>query len=203
MFDDFDVVRLGQKGMDGFGHHRPDIPHLQQLLGTGLQDGVQAAEMPRQILGRGLAHLADAEPKQEARQCGAFGFFQRCQQVLRRFLAHALERQQANKADAVQVGQGAHHGAIDQLVHQLFAQAVDVHGAAGGKVQQRFLALRRAKQATGAAVVGLAGFTHHGAAADGALARHAEVGHIHLSRRMSVNMLYRHPIDKNDFRSVS
>jgi len=45
--------------------------------------------------------------------------------------------------------------AIHQLVHQLVAQAFDVHGAARGKVQEGFLALRRAEQPAGATVVGL------------------------------------------------
>ena len=35
---------------------------------------------------------------------------------------------------------------LHQLVHQLFAQPFDIHGAAAGKMQQGLLALRRAEQ---------------------------------------------------------
>jgi len=122
--------------------------------------------------------MADAQGKQEARQRGLLGFFERRQHVLGRFLGHALQRNQRGQAQSVQVGQCADHVGIHQLVHQLVAQALDVHGAARGKVQDGFLALRGAEQATGAAVVGLALFAHHGAAAHRTSCGHSEVGHI-------------------------
>ncbi|MNL34470.1 hypothetical protein D3C87_1564430 [compost metagenome] len=69
-------------------------------------------------------------------------------------------------------------------------------------MQDGFFALRGAEQAAGAAVIGLALFTHHIAATDGAFARHTEVRDIHLARRISVTRFDGHPINRNDFRSV-
>ena len=171
-------MRLFKEGADGLGHDGAHVVDGQQLLFRRIHDRVEHSEMPRQVLGRGLAHVADAQGKQEARQRGLLGFFERRQHVLGRFLGHALQRDERGQAQSVQVGQCADHVGIHQLVHQLVAQALDVHGAACGKVQDGFLALRGAEQAAGAAVVGFALFAHHGAAADGAGLGHAEVGHI-------------------------
>jgi hypothetical protein len=69
-----------------------------------------------------------------------------------------------------------HQATVDQLVHQLVAQAFDFHSAALGKVQQGLLALGAAEQPTRAAVIDLTGLAHHRAAADRAMRGHAELG---------------------------
>jgi hypothetical protein len=171
-------VGLLKEGVQALRHHRAHVGHLQQLLDAGVHDGVQRAKVARQVFGRGLAHMAQPQAEQKARQGGLLGFFERGQHVLRRFFGHALQRDQRGQPQPVQVGQRANHVGIHQLVHQLVAQALNVHGAARGKVQDGFLALRGAEQAAGAAVVGLAFFAHHVTAAHGAGLGHLEVGHV-------------------------
>ncbi len=104
----------------------------------------------------------------------SLGLLQPGQQVLRRLLAHALQRQQAGQAEPVQVRQGLDDAGVHQLVDQLLAQALDVHRAALGEVQQGLLALGGAEQAAGAAVVGFALLAHGLAAADRAVRGHGE-----------------------------
>ena len=175
------VVGLLEEGVHAARHDGAHVGHLQQLLFGGgrfcvhTHQRIERAKVFGQVFGGGLAHMPDAQRKQKARQRGLLGLFQRGQQVQGRAVAHALQHHQGAQAQAVQVGQRADHVGVHQLVYQLVAQALNVHGAAGGKVQDGFLALRRAEQAARAAVVGLALFTHHLAAANGALARHAEV----------------------------
>ena len=154
------VVRLVKKGADALRHRGPYVVNDQQLLFRSVHDRVDLAKVARQRLGRGLAHVADAQAKQEARQGGFFGFFQRVHNVLRRLVCHAVQRGQGGKPQAVQIGQRADQAGVHQLVHQLFAQAFDLNRAALGEMQYRLLALGAAKQAAGAAVVGLALFAH-------------------------------------------
>ena len=87
------------------------------------------------------------------------------------------------QAEAVQVRHGADHLAFDQLVDQLFAETLDVHRAALREMQDRKLALRRAEQSAGAAVVDLAFLAHGLRAADGTVARHRE--DLRMRRRLS------------------
>ena len=82
------------------------------------------------------------------------------------------------QAQPVQIGQRAHHVGIDELLDQLVAQALDFHGAAVREMQNRLLALRRAKQPAGAAAIGFALFAHHRRAAHRALAGHGELRRI-------------------------
>ncbi len=170
------VVLLLEKGVDAGGHDRADVGHLREPLGAGLHDGVQGAEVTRQVLGRGLTHVPNTERVDKPRQCGLLRFLQRIEQVLRRLLAHAIQHRQTQQVQAVQVRQCLDQAGVHQLIDQLLAQAFDVHGAAAGKVQQGLFALGAAKQAPGAAVIGLALLTHGGAAAHRAVRRHAEFG---------------------------
>ncbi|MNN86336.1 hypothetical protein D3C81_2037430 [compost metagenome] len=66
-----DVVRLAQEVVDMLGHHLPHVRHRQQLLHRGGTQGIQGEEVVGEVEGSRLPHLADAEGKQEAWQCGA------------------------------------------------------------------------------------------------------------------------------------
>ena len=159
-------------------HHRADVVDLQQLIDAGVHDAVERTEVFRQVLGRRLAHVADAQRVQEARQRRLLALLQGRDQVDGALLAHALQRRQLRHTQRVQLGQRADETAIDQLVDDLVAQPFHVHRAAAGVVQQRLLALRAAEQAAAATVVDAALLAQHGAAAHRAGARHAEVGHV-------------------------
>jgi hypothetical protein len=129
----------------------------------------------RKDLGHLLAHAGDAEGEDEAPQRRVARALDARDQVARRLLAHALERRQLIGLQAVQVRGARHHFQFDQLLRQLVAQALDVHGAAALEVQQRADPLRRAVQAARAARGRLARQAHHGGVADRAARGHAEL----------------------------
>ena len=130
------VVGLVEEGADALGHDRADIVDRQQLIQAGVHDAgllvvvlvAQLAEMAGQVVGGGLAHVADAQAEQEAWQGRLFALFQRIDDVLRALVGHALQLGQLGHAQLVQIRQGAHDVAFDQLVDQLLAQAFDVGG---------------------------------------------------------------------------
>ena len=188
MFHDLAVVGLIKEVADALRHYRAHVVHFQQFLQARVHQSVDVAEVLGQVLGRALAHMADAQTEQEAAQGGVPALRDRVHQVLRALLAHAVQRGELGKAQRVQVGQRAQDAGVHQLVDQLVAQAFDVHHAAAGKVQQRLLALGRAVQATGAAPVGLAFFAFyragtHRAVATQALVEIQRLGHIGGWRR--------------------
>ena len=166
------VVRFGHEAQQAVGHHRADIRHLQQRGLIGLQQGIKAAKVARQVLGRGFADMAYAQAVDKACQRGRLALVQRIQQVLRGFFAHAVQPGQGLQLQRVQIGQAADDLAVHQLLHQLVTQALDVQRAALGKVQHGLLALRAAIDAGGAAGIDLAFFPCHGTAAD-----RAGIGH--------------------------
>ena len=55
----------------------------------------------------------------------------------------------------IDVGRRAHEAGIDQLIDELVAQALDVHGPAAGEMQERLLALGGTEEAPRAARDGL------------------------------------------------
>jgi uncharacterized protein YggL (DUF469 family) len=75
---------------------------------------------------------------------------------------HALERRQLGHAQRVQLGQGAHEAAVDELIDELVAQAFDVHRAAARrKCSMACLRCAGAVQARRAAVVDAALLAQH------------------------------------------
>ena len=91
-------MRLIKKSAQAVRHHRPNIAHRLQLLQRRVHDGVQATEMACQRLGGGLAHVPDAQAEQKARQRGLLRLLQRINDVLRRFVGHAVERRKRAQA---------------------------------------------------------------------------------------------------------
>ena len=99
------------------------------------------------------------------------------------FFAHAIQCAELGQAQGVELRQAADQAAVDQLIDQLVPQAFDVHRAAAGEMQDRLLALRRAEQPAGAAVVHAATLALGRAAADRAHpGPDAKVGHIRFTR---------------------
>ena len=169
--------------MHALGDHRADLLDCQQVLDAGVHQRIEAAEVSREVLGGGLADVADTEPEEKAGQgCAARGV-DRLQEVCGGLLGHALELGQLEQAEAVEVGQRTDDAAVDQLLDDLVAEAIDVHGPPLRKVKQRLLALRRADQAAAATVVDLALLAHRQRAAHRAGVRHGER---HGTRRTTV-----------------
>ena len=75
------VVGLIKKSPHAFSHHRADIMHGEELIDRGIHQRLQATEMPRQILGRGLTHMPNAQTVQKPRQAGVLGALQAGQQI--------------------------------------------------------------------------------------------------------------------------
>jgi hypothetical protein len=175
-------VRLGEEGVHAGGDDRTDVRDLEELRLARMAQPLEAAEVPRQVLRRRLADMADAEAVEEPSQRRGAAAGDPGDEVGRALLAHPLEALQLLLRQGVDVGERAHQAAVHQLVDHLLAQALDVEGAAAGEVEQRELALRRADQAAGAAVIGPARLAHDVAATGRASERHAEVGHVAVAR---------------------
>ena len=125
--------------------------------------------MPGQGLAGGLPHFAYAQGVEKTRQSGFLAARQGVEKVLRGFFAHAFQAHELFLGEVVQVGRIMHQLPIDQLLHQLVAQALDVHGPAGSKVLDGFPALGGTVQAAGAARHGLAFGLDDVGTADGAV----------------------------------
>src|SRR5437016_64161 len=117
--------------------------------------------MAREDLGDLLPHARDAQGVDETLELALSRTLNAFEYVLRGLLRHALEAREGLDIQAGQVGRAFHQVALDELVDQLLAQALDIHRAARGEMQQGLLALRLAIQPAGAACCGLARHPHH------------------------------------------
>ncbi len=145
------VVGLTQEVVDMLGHHIAHIGHLEQLLHRSCAQGFQREEVVGKVERSRLPHFADPQSKQETRQGGAARSIDGGYQIEGRFLPHPLKTGQLDGIEAEQIGGGLHQPLVHQLLDNLVAKAVHIHGATGGEVLDRLLALRLAEQAAGAA----------------------------------------------------
>ena len=123
-------MRLGEEARDRGRHNRPDVGHLLQRPRVRRHQRVETTEMARQILGRRLADVADAQGIDEARQRRLLAGVDRGEQVCRRFLGHAFEIRHRRHAQPIEIGRRPDDIVVDELVDDLLAQALDVHGPA-------------------------------------------------------------------------
>ena len=101
--------------------------------------------MRRELVGERAPHPRNAErAEQSSQRHVAPARRDGIDQVLRALLGEPLELDQGLDREVVEVGDVAHQPARDQLVDQLVAEAVDVHGAAAAEVADALLDLRRA-----------------------------------------------------------
>ncbi len=107
--------------------------------------------MAREIQRRRLAHFADAERVDEARQRRRATSIDRGAQVLRRLGSHPVERFERRDVERIDVGHVLDESALDQLIDQLVAEPFDVHRQPRREVADRFFALRRAIETAAAA----------------------------------------------------
>ena len=133
--------------MDRLGDHRPDVfGTSEERLFRLLHDLVEAAEVLGQHLRVAAADVADIEPDQESPQRLLPRLFDPLEQVVDRLFSHPLQFQELVAAihEAVQVGNAPDEPGRRQLLHQLVAQPLDVHGAARRVVVQRLAKAARA-----------------------------------------------------------
>ncbi len=133
------------------GHHIAHVGHFEQLIHRSRAQSIQGEEVVGKIERCRLPHFTDPQGKQEARQGGAARRIDGGYQIEGRFLPHPLKPGQLDGIEAEQIGGGLHQSLVHQLLDNLVAKAVHIHGATGSKVLDRLLALRLAEQATGAA----------------------------------------------------
>src|SRR5947209_880784 len=195
--DDRAVVRFVREFLDRLGELRADAlqRHLARWLAAlaalrivladrflvshelrpiGAEESLHRAEMAGEELRDLFADPRHGEGVDETRKLDFAGALDMREHVGRRFFAHALEIGERFRLEPVEVGGIRHQLALDQLIDELLAQALDVHRPAARKVQQRALALRLAIEAAGTARRRFAGDTHRRPAADRASARHPE-----------------------------
>src|SRR5262249_17443857 len=110
-----------------------DAGNRCDLLFTRLQQRVHAGKSLSDGERHAFADALDAESGEESGQSPTFAGLDAGKQILRFFLAHALQRQQLLLVQAVNVRNRRHQFAFDQLLSQFFAEAVDLHAAALGK----------------------------------------------------------------------
>ncbi len=154
-FQHLHVMGLTQEVVDMLGYHIAHVGYFEQLLHRSRAQGIQGEEVVGKIERCRLPHFADPQGKQEARQGGAARRIDGGYQIEGRFLPHPLKTCQLDGIEAEQISGSLHQPLVYQLLDNLVAKAVHIHGATGGKVLDRLLALRLAEQAAGAAGNGL------------------------------------------------
>src|SRR5271170_703571 len=120
-----------------------------------------------------FADEGHADGEDQASQGGFFAAGDFVYEILGGFFAHAVEIFQRFQVEFVEVGEIFHFILFEELVHDFFAQAVNVHGVAAGEVQQRFPFARGAGDVD-AAISDFAFGVMHAHAADRAFFGHLE-----------------------------
>ena len=158
---------------DAPGHLGSHPFHLEEVFLAGLGQGFQVLKMLGQKLGRGLPHIANPQGKNEAGQGRGFTALDGADDIGRGFFREALQRDQVVFGEAVEIAHLFYQAGVHQLVHDLFPQAVNVHGGLGGEMADAPFQHGNAVR-VGAAGDGLAGRTHQGRRAHRAVAGHFE-----------------------------
>ena len=90
--------------------------------------------MPREVLGRRLAHVANAQRVDEAREGRVLAFLDRRKDIGRRFVGHALESRKLDKSERVDIGRRPHVASVDQLLDQLVPESLDIESPPARKM---------------------------------------------------------------------
>ena len=155
---------LCKKLQHALGHDFAEAVDLAHLLGSGLAQGVHAAEMLTQQRGGLVADVADAKAENQLVKIVALRAFDCVQKVLCALFLEFVQRKQLLLGQGVQVSYRGDQPLVDELYGHSLAQAVNGHGVAGRKVDEVAQALRRAfgvDAAQGCFVLQM----HHGCAA--------------------------------------
>ena len=146
-----------------------DFTHLgngRQFLLRSLRQCVDIPEMPRNIPGRSLSHVADADREEDTLEGHVPGFPEAVQEPLRRAFLPALQHDELAFAEVVEIGRGLHQVQVVELVHRSVARQ-HVHGLAAEEVHELALDLRGAAIGVGAEPLGFALGFHERRAAIG------------------------------------
>src|SRR5690606_19753279 len=124
------------------GNDGPDIGYGHQSVFVRLHERLDAAEVPGQVSRSALADMTNPKGVQQTVQRRLTRLVDGLHELLRRALAHAFKTGQLLDRQCEDICQGMHSPTVDQLVHQLFAKAFNVQGAATYCMRQSLLALR-------------------------------------------------------------
>src|SRR6266480_1909224 len=105
-----------------------------QLFHRSFHQFIEAGKMIGQGTCRTNADMQNAETEKQSPKRLRFTACDRFEQLAHALLAHPLERRELRSAELVNVADVSDEFVIYQLLHHRFAQAVDVHGAARGKM---------------------------------------------------------------------
>src|SRR5579862_5873862 len=94
--------------------------------------------MPGEELSGALADERDADAVDEALEAVLFARSDFVEEILGGLFGHALEIGDGFEIETVNIGVVFHQILFDELVDDFFAEAVDVHGVAAGKMKERF-----------------------------------------------------------------
>src|SRR5580700_7981020 len=94
--------------------------------------------MPGEKLGGTLADERDADAVDEALEAVLLARGDFVEEILGGFFGHALEIGERLEIELVDIGVVLNEILFDELVDDFFAEAVDIHGVAAGKMKERF-----------------------------------------------------------------
>ena len=118
---------VGELVVDQLGHDRADPGRLRDLLRRGRQQGVDRAELGREVAAGDVADALDADREQHDAERPVLRRLDRRDEVAGADLAVALELAQLLLGEPVEVPRRADQAALEERRHLLLPQAVDVH----------------------------------------------------------------------------
>ena len=130
--------------------------------------------MPSEELGGTLADERYADSVDQAFEAVLFAGGDFVKKILGGFFGHAIEIGDGFEIEPVDIGVVLYEISLDELVDDFFAEAVDIHGMAAGKMKERFPSASR----TGNIDAAIGDFTFSAvdaSAADRTFVRHLEL----------------------------
>src|ERR1700758_3443251 len=94
--------------------------------------------MAGEKLGGTLADERDTDAVDEALEAVLFAGGDFVEEILGGFFGHAIEIGNGFEVEPVNIGVIFYQIVFDELVDDFFAEAVDIHGVAAGKMKERF-----------------------------------------------------------------
>jgi hypothetical protein len=128
VLDKAPVVVVGEPFGDRLCTLGADPLALHDLLLRRAREAVDAAEVPREVLGRDPADVRNVETEEHAPERDLLRRFDCGDRVRRRRLGETVELEQLLLRQAVELGKRAHQAELPEPPHELLPHAVDVGG---------------------------------------------------------------------------
>ena len=135
---------LGEELHHALPHHAAEAVDLADRFDVSFPDGFQRAEVLGQQGGGLVSDVADAKTKQQLVQIVLLGIFDGVEKVRCALLLELFQRQQLLEGQVIEVCRRVDKALVHQLGRHRRAQTVDVHGVAGGKMDDVAQRLGRA-----------------------------------------------------------